>query len=233
MKYFEQRLDEENLKSKRLAWMITFASCTLTLISMGTVAYLAPLKQTEVKLLVVDKNTGYPSEVTALSKFATGDIKKLSQTQAINKYFAGQFINLFESYNFYSVREAYSLVKLYANEPVFAQYNAKFNPPIDIEKTIGRERSLKVEIMSIEQTPAITPFKSDNDGVTMRARIEKRVIAKGVAVQTISGTVTMTIGYDTALQMDERTRNLNPFGFTVTSYQFTPDQKQAEKPKSE
>lgn len=224
MKIFEQRLDEENIKSKRVAWVMAGISVALNIALVGTIAYMAPLKQTEVKLLVVDKNTGFPSEVTALSKFATGDVKELSKAQAMNKYFANQYISLYESYNYYAVRDAFALVQLYSTKPVFDQYFAKFKPPIDIEKTLGKDKILQVEITSVTQEPVATPFKEQSDGVTMRARIEKRVIERGQIVQSTTGTVIMTMGYDASLKMDEKTRNLNPFGFTVTSYQFTPDQ---------
>jgi hypothetical protein len=33
----------------------------------------------------------------------------------------------------------------------------------------------------------------------------------------------LTFGYDADLDMDEKARNMNPLGFVVTSYKFTPD----------
>lgn len=224
MKTFEIRLDEENIKSKKIAWSVAALSCALNIALVGTIAYMSPLKQTEVKLLVVDKNTGYPSEVTALSKFASGDMKELSKAQAMNKYFANQYIHLYESYNFYSLRTTYAMVQLYSSKPVFERYFARFQPPINIEQTMGRNRTMQVEVASITQEPVATPFKEMDDGVTMRARIEKKIFEDGRFIQSEVGTVVMTMGYDADAKMDEKTRNLNPFGFTVTSYQFTPDQ---------
>ena len=78
MKYFEQRLDEENLKSKRVAWTV-FAA--MTLIAAGltvTLVRLMPLKRTEVKVLVVDKNMGLSSEITALSDFESGNVREMT-----------------------------------------------------------------------------------------------------------------------------------------------------------
>ena len=57
-KYFEQRLDEENIKSKKVAWW-AFTAMTLVCFALTiTIMRMTPLKRTEVKVLVVDKNTG-------------------------------------------------------------------------------------------------------------------------------------------------------------------------------
>lgn len=224
MKYFEQRLDEENVKSRKIAW---FAFAVMTLISLFlaiTIMRLTPLKRTEVKVLVVDKNTGLPSEITALSDFETGNIKSISGAEALNKFFTNQYIVAHDSYNFYAIREAYATVALYSNDEVFNDYKKKFEPPISIEKQLGTGRNLDVIVNAITQENIPTPFKNSNEGgITMRARIEKVIRDGNQILSRQSGTVLMTFGYDADLEMDEKARNTNPFGFTVTSYRFTPD----------
>lgn len=224
MKYFEQRLDEENIKSRKIAW---FAFAVMTLISLFlaiTIMRLTPLKRTEVKVLVVDKNTGLPSEITALSDFETGNIKQMSGAEALNKFFTNQYIVAHDSYNFYAIREAYATVALYSTEDVFNDYKKKFELPISIEKQLGTGRNLDVIVNAITQENIPTPFKnSDEGGITMRARIDKVIREGNQILSRQSGTVIMTFGYDADLDMDEKARNTNPFGFTVTSYRFTPD----------
>ncbi len=225
MKYFEQRLDEENIKSKKIAWAFTGLLAVICLFLVGTIFKMMPLKMTEVKLLVVDKNTGYPSEVTALSSFETGNIREITADDALNKYFAQLYIIAHDSYNFYAIRDSYAAVQLYSTNQVFKDYQAKFLPPINIEKKLGKERTLEVNVISLTPQNIPTPFKDGENGITMQARVEKLIRENDAVLSKNSGIVTMTFGYDANLEMDERARNMNPFGFTVTSYRFDEDQK--------
>lgn len=223
MKYFEQRLDEENLKSKRVAWT---AFAAMTLIAAGltvTLVRLMPLKRTEVKVLVVDKNTGLPSEITALSDFESGNVREMTASEALNKYFANQYIIAHDAYNHYAVREAYATVQLYSTPQVFEDYAKKFRGANNIEQQLGTDKVLEINVVSITPQNIPTPFKDGDNGVTMQARVEKQIRQGEQILSKTSGIVTMTFGYDADLTMDESARNRNPFGFTVTSYRFDPD----------
>lgn len=223
MKYFEQRLDEENLKSKRVAWT---AFAAMTLIAAGltfALVRMTPLKRTEVKVLVVDQNTGLPSEITALADFETGNVREMTAREALNKYFTNQYIIAHDSYNHYAVREAYATVQLYSTPQVFEDYTKKFKPPQNIEQQLGTDKVLEVNVVSITPQNIPTPFKGGEDGVTMQARIEKQIRQGEQILSKTAGIVTLTFGYDADLTMDESARNRNPFGFTVTSYRFDQD----------
>lgn len=224
MKYFEERLDEENIKSKKVAWFLTGVLAIVSLGLTGAIIKMLPLKMTEVKIMVVDKNTGYPSEITSLSSFETGNIKEITADDALNKYFAQLYIIAYDSYNFYAIRESYSAVQLYSTPEVFKDYQSKFQPPISIERQLGRDKVLEVNVISLTPQNVPTPFKDGDNGITMQARVEKVIRQNNQILSKASGTVTLTFGYDSDLNMDERARNMNPFGFTVTSYRFDQDQ---------
>lgn len=224
MKYFEERLDEENIKSKKIAWFLTGVLAIVSLGLTGAIIKMLPLKMTEVKIMVVDKNTGYPSEITSLSSFETGNIKEITADDALNKYFAQLYIIAYDSYNFYAIRESYSAVQLYSTPEVFKDYQSKFQPPISIERQLGRDKVLEVNVISLTPQNVPTPFKDGDNGITMQARVEKVIRQNNQILSKASGTVTLTFGYDSDLNMDERARNMNPFGFTVTSYRFDQDQ---------
>ena len=227
MKYFEQRLDEENIKAKKAAWAMTGVLALVCLGLTGAIVKMLPLKMTDVKVLVVDKNTGLPSEITAVSSFETGNVKDVTANEALNKYFTQRYIIAHDSYNFYAIREAYAAVQLYSDPQVFKDYTQKFQPPVSIEKQLGRDKVLDITVLSMTPSHVPTPFKdSDSGGVTMQARVEKTIRSSDQVLSQSTGTVTMTFGYDAALAMDERARNMNPFGFTVTSYRYDPDQAQ-------
>jgi len=223
-KYFEQRLDEENIKSKKVAWW-AFTAMTLVCFALTiTIMRMTPLKRTEVKVLVVDKNTGLPTEVTSLATFETGNVRQMSDIEALNKYFTNQYIVAHDSYNYYAIRNDYSTVQIYSTQDVFDDYKKKFEPPVSIEKQLGKDKNLEISVVTIEQEDIPTPFKGEEDtGVTMRARIDKTIRNGDQILSRQSGIVTLTFGYDADLDMDEKARNMNPLGFVVTSYKFTPD----------
>lgn len=225
MKYFEERLDEENIKSKKAAWFVASAFGVISLGLTGAIFYMLPLKMTDVKVLIVDKNTGYPTEITSLASFETGNLREITGSEALNKFFAQQYIVLHDSYEHHNIRDAYSKVQLFSTQTVFDTYKAKFAPPIDIEKQLGDKKILDVNVISLSPQKTITPFKEGNNGVTMTARVEKSIREGNNILSKNSGIVTMTFGYDSELEMDEKARNINPFGFTVTSYRFDADQK--------
>lgn len=224
MKYFEQRLDEENLKSKRIAWT-AFGAMTLVSIALAiAVMIMMPLKQTAVKLLVVDKNTGLPSEITALGNIASGDLRQITGAEALSKYFANQYIIARDSYNYYSVRGQFEAVQLYSTPEVFDDYYRRFFGENSIEKQLGRNRVMEVNVVSITPQNIPTRFKDREDGgITVQARVEKQIREGDQVLSRNSGVVTMTFGFDDDLHMDEKARNMNPFGFTVTSYRFDAD----------
>ena len=218
-KYFEQRLDEENIKSKKVAWW-AFTAMTLVCFALTiTIMRMTPLKRTEVKVLVVDKNTGLPTEVTSLATFETGNVRQMSDIEALNKYFTNQYIVAHDSYNYYAIRNDYSTVQIYSTQEVFDDYKKKFEPPVSIEKQLGKDKNLEISVVTIEQEDIPTPFKGEEDtGVTMRARIDKTIRNGDQILSRQSGIVTLTFGYDADLDMDEKARNMNPLGFVVTSY---------------
>lgn len=227
-KFFEQRLDEENLKSKKFAWIMFCLMTVIALFLTFTIYHLMPLKRTEVKVLVVDKNTGLPTEITALSDFEQGNVKEMKASQALNKYFAHMYILAHDGYNFYTIRDSYSTVRLHSTPAVFQDYATKFQPPVSIDKQLGDNKTMEPVIHSLVQEDIATPFKGVNDGITMRARVTKQIQSGNAVLAKQTGTILMTFGYDANLQMDEKTRNLNPLGFTVSSYKFTPDMEQGQ-----
>lgn len=224
MQYFEQRLDEENIKSKKVAWFCVGAFALITLTLAFAIFKMLPLKMTDVKLLVVDKVTGYPVSVTDLSTFSTDKTKDITADLALNKFFSQLYIVAHDSYNFYSIRDSYATVQLYSSDNVFSDYAQKFKSP-SIQDRLGENKVLDVKVLTMTPQTVETPFKDKpNGGITMQARVEKVIREKDQVLSKTTGTVTMTFGYDADLNMDERTRNANPFGFTVTSYRFDPDQ---------
>ena len=227
---YESIMELKNEQSKRTAWRAFAVMTVLCVVLTIAIMMMTPLKRTEVRLLVVDKNTGYPSEITALADFPAGDTRQMQASEALNKYFVQAYIIAHDSYNHYNVRDAYRTVQLWSTEDVFADYAKLFSGANDIQKSIGSEKVLEVVVHSMNPLPQPTEFNGEETGKMMQARIEK-IIRRGYTVEKrATGTVTISFGYDTNLRMDEQSRNFNPLGFTVTAYQFVPDQRTEDFP---
>lgn len=229
-KKFEEILELKNEQSRIVAWRAFAVMTVLCVVLAIAIMMMTPLKRTEVRLLVVDKNTGYPSEITALADFPTGDTKQMQASEALNKYFVQAYITAHDSYNHYAVREAYKTVQLWSTQQVFADYSQKFSGDNDIQARLGKNKVLEVVVHSINPLPQKTDFNGKEEGKIYQARIEK-IIRSGYQIDSrATGTVTITFGYDKYLKMDEQSRNLNPLGFTVTAYQFVRDQRTEDFP---
>ena len=229
-KTFEEMLELKNEQSKRTAWIAFSVMTVLSVVLAIAIMMMTPLKRTEVRLLVVDKNTGYPSEITALADFPTGDTRQMQASEALNKYFVQAYITAHDSYNHYAIREAYKTVQLWSTQQVFADYSQKFSGDNDIQARLGKNKVLEVVVHSINPLPQKTDFNGKEEGKIYQARIEK-IIRSGDQIDSrATGTVTITFGYDKYLKMDEQSRNLNPLGFTVTAYQFVRDQRTEDFP---
>ena len=231
MKYFEQNLDELNEKSRKTAWTVAAVACGVSVILAGAIFAMTPLKKTEVRLLVVDKNTGYPSEITTLADFQSGNTKQMLASEALSKYFVQSYIKAHDSYNHYTVRDAWKTVQMYSTKEVFADYARKFEPPHNIEERIGKNKVMEVIIHSMNLMPTKTDYNGKNIGRIMQARVEKIVRSGDSIEERSTGTVTISFAYDEHLRMDEQARNTNPLGFTVTAYQYAFDQRTENFPE--
>ena len=222
-KTFEESLSVENLKSKKFAWLIVFIITAVCAVQGAAIYRMVPLKRTEVKVMVVDKNTGLPTEITSLADFETGNIRKMTSIEALNKFFVNQYIIAHDGYDYYSIREAYATIQLYSEPKVFEEYALKFKPPQNLDKELGKDKNIEVNVNTITPQDVVTPFRDGDGGFTMQARIEKTIRNGEHILLKSSGTVTITFGYNADLYMDARARTMNPLGFTVTSYRYDPD----------
>lgn len=229
MKYFEQKLEELNEKSRKTAWAAFAAACGVSIILAGAIFVMTPLKRTEVRLLVVDKNTGYPTEITTLADFQSGNVKQMTANEALSKYFVQQYIIAHDSYNHYTVRNDWKVVQMYSTPEVFNDYKLKFAN--GIEERIGKDKVMEVIIHSMNLMPTKTDYNGKNIGRIMQARVEKVVRAGENIMERSTGTVTISFAYDEHLKMDEQSRNTNPLGFTVTAYQYAFDQRTENFPE--
>lgn len=221
---FEAQLSANNSKITAFAVIVTIC---MTLITGALIVkdIMTPPSTVEVKLITVNEQTGHLTDVTTLAVLQKGrDKKEIQSNTALNKFWAQQFVTFFENYEHHSIRSDFEKVQLYSSEEVFAQYYAKFQGKSDIRKSLGKSLTQTVKILSITPESTTTPFLDTENGVTVSMRVVRQ-IKRGTRTELeLKGVIRMTFGYDIEAKMDEKTRNLNPLGFMVTSYRFDAEQ---------
>ena len=226
---FEIAVGDLARRSERRAWMVTFASVTLSLILGAGYFYMLPLKREVPYIVMADANSGL-SSVARL----TDDVinRRISAREAINRSNIAHFILARESFDVAIINLRDWATVLTMSSPAVAQVyvnlHALANPDAPY-KTYGRDRAIRVKISSIV-------LIGGGDGVTPKGatvRFQRTVFNKltGQSVPLDSKIATIEFAYKPNLKMDDQYRVENPLGFQVTTYRV--DNDYAEPPPAE
>lgn len=209
-------------RSERRAWMVASASIVMSLILAGGYFYMLPLKEQVPYLVLADAYTG----TSSLSRL-TDDVvnRHISANEAINRSNITHFILARESYdvNMILLRD-WTTVLTMAAPNVATGYTQLHSPqnPTSPYKTYGRDRAIRVKVLSIVLIPSDTPGMPPA-GATVR--FQRTVYNKqtGASVPLDSKIATMSFVYKPNLKMDDQNRVENPLGFQVTAYRVDSD----------
>lgn len=226
---FEIAVGDLARRSERRAWMVTFASITLSLILGAGYFYMLPLKREVPYIVMADANSGL-SSVARL----TDDVinRRISASEAINRSNIAHFILARESFDVAIINLRDWATVLTMSSPAVAQVyvnlHALANPDAPY-KTYGRDRAIRVKISSIV-------LIGGGDGITPKGatvRFQRTVFNKltGQSVPLDSKIATIEFAYKPNLKMDDQYRVENPLGFQVTTYRV--DNDYAEPPPAE
>jgi type IV secretion system protein VirB8 len=212
--YFDRaRLWEQDLlssaqRSKRLAWTVAAVSCGLTIVSVGAVAALAPLKTVEPFVIRVDNATGIVDVVSALREGPA------SYGEAVTRYFLGKYVRAREGYarpeaeaNFRTV----SLLSDGAEQARFAAYFRGSNPESP-QVAYGRSGTAEVRIKTISLL-----------GPSLASVRFLRETRKGEETRTTHWIATITFEVRPDAKVSTSDRLVNPIGFLVSEYRADPE----------
>lgn len=219
MKTFESSRMEENEKSKKTAWKITYFFGGLTALSLVAVAGLTPLKETTPYLLRVDNNTGYVDIVTQL-KNAQNDYG-----EEVAKYFLANWVKLRESYDWFTVEDNFKLLLLQSGEAEQSRLRTEYSrPDAPFKVHTDKERVF----INIDNVSFINKASIDT-GATAQVRFTKRVEPTSGGTYDVNTGITQpapkitkyvaTVVFEWRnAPLKENERILSPLGFTVISY---------------
>jgi type IV secretion system protein VirB8 len=218
---FELTIADLAKRSERRAWWVAFSAIAVALILAGGYFYMLPLKEKVPYIVMADAYTG-TSTVARLTEDFTN--RRISTSEAINRSNVAHFVLARESYDVAMMNLHDWTTTLTMSSPgVAAAYTALYstNNPDSPYKTYGRERAIRVKILSIVLIgggPNLTP-----KGATVRFQRSLYDKQTGVTRPMDSKLATLEFLYKTNLKMDDQNRIENPLGFQVTSYRVDAD----------
>ncbi|EAJ9411817.1 type IV secretion system protein [Campylobacter coli] len=194
-------------QSNKRAWLISFVSIFIAIISIVAVVLLTPLKTIEPYVIRVDNTTGMVDILTML------DEKEISSNEALDKYFISQYVKAREGYYYELLNQDYLLTQLMSSEKVANEYRAWYEGENARDQILKNSNEVNVQILSI--------VLGNSNGIktsTIRAKIiTKNLSSRG----TSQATKVITLSYDYTLgKASEENRLLNPLGFKVLTYRI-------------
>ncbi|MDR6644122.1 type IV secretion system protein VirB8 [Luteibacter sp. 1214] len=209
--------------------MVAFASIIMSLILLGGYFYMLPLKEKVPYIVMADANSGL-SSVAQL----TDDVfsRRVTASEAVNRSNIAHFILARESFDVAIINMRDWATVLTMSSPsvaqVYVNLHAQSNPDAPF-KTYGRERAIRVKILSIV-------LIGGGNGATPKGatvRFQRSVFNKqtGVTVPLDSKIATMEFTYKPNLKMDDQYRVENPLGFQVTTYRVDNDYAEGPPPE--
>jgi type IV secretion system protein VirB8 len=205
---WEQDRLAEALRSKRLAWAAAAGSMTLTIVAVGAVAALAPLKSVEPFVVRVDRATGSVDVMSGLK-----DGRELSYEEAVSKYFLGVYVRAREAWLPAAGEANFSQVSIMSAPEEQQRWAKAFAPtnPASPQLAYGPNGQVEVAIRAISfLNPKVANVRFH------------RVVRQGPQTSESDWISTIAFTY-TSAPMLEADRLRNPLGFQVTSYRADPE----------
>ncbi|WP_242187123.1 type IV secretion system protein [Sphingomonas sp. CARO-RG-8B-R24-01] len=196
-------------RSVRLAWTVASVASLLAIVSVGAVAMLAPLKRVEPFVIQVDRSTGQTSIVPGLS-----GTNPMSYDVSVKRYFISQYVKDREGWIPLAENEMFEAVLLMSGDEEKRRYSDFFgrNDPASPQHVFKDTPMASIDIRSIS-------FINENVAEVHYSR----TVYSHVGLPLVSRYVaTLTFKITNRPQL-ERDLNVNPIGFTVVSYQTSPE----------
>ncbi|WP_458070025.1 virB8 family protein [Rhodanobacter sp. BL-MT-08] len=218
---FELTIADLAKRSERRAWWVAFSAVVVALILLGGYFYMLPLKEKVPYIVMADAYTG-TSTVARLTQSLTDS--QITPSEAINRSNVAHFVLARESYDIPMMNlHDWPTVLTMASPGVGGAYQNLYasNNPDNPFKTLGRDKAIRVKILSIVLTSG--GLDERPKGATVRFQRSLYDKQSGISRPMDSEIATLTFVYKANLKMDEQYRIENPLGFQVTDYRVDAD----------
>ena len=206
---FEQREIERDKRAAKAGFVVGGAGLLIAVLAVTAILVMLPLKETTVELVTVDNHTGRTQHITRASKTS------ITAEEAYQKAMAANYVKIRERYVYPSLQDDYETVQMYNSPEVNNDYLALYAGKNAPDKVYNNgANTVKIDILSSQITDGTAPDKV----ATIRY---KKTIRRLVDNQTRYEywDARFTFHSDPNKEMSDEEREVNYFGFTVTSWQ--------------
>ena len=206
---FEQREIERDKRAAKAGFVVGGAGLLIAVLAVAAILVMLPLKETTVELVTVDNHTGRTQHITRASKTS------ITAEEAYQKAMAANYVKIRERYVYPSLQDDYETVQMYNSPEVNNDYLALYAGKNAPDKVYNNgANTVKIDILSSQITDGTAP----NKVATIRY---KKTIRRLVDNQTRYEywDARFTFHSDPNKEMSDEEREVNYFGFTVTSWQ--------------
>ncbi|MFI3256096.1 MAG: type IV secretion system protein [Psittacicella sp.] len=180
----------------------------ISILCVGAVIALTPLKQVRPYVITVNQNTGYTELVPQLTA-------KITPKIATTKYWLSQYIIQRFNYNWYNVANNYNAINLMSNKSVFAAYSAIMQSKSGPLYKLGKNTNYVTTVNAVTLLNAHT------------AQVRYTLKSVGPTGQETAGNIpvnyvaTLTFEWQPGKISTVKQRLINPLGLTVMSFGTT------------
>ncbi|MEQ5052862.1 type IV secretion system protein [Klebsiella michiganensis] len=206
---FEQQMIERDKRAMKAGFITGGAGLLTAVLALIAVVLMLPLKQTVVELYTVDNHSGRVEHVTRASKTS------LTAESAYQKAMTASYVRLRERYVYPSLQDDYATVQIYNSRQVNDDYLALYAGKEAPDKVYqDGAHTVHIDVLSNQLTDGTDPDKV----ATLRYKKTIRRLADN-STRTEYWDARLTFHSDPGREMSDTEREVNPFGFTVTSWQ--------------
>ena len=205
----ESRSFERDKRAAKAGFVVGGAGLLIAVLAVAAILVMLPLKETTVELVTVDNHTGRTQHITRASKTS------ITAEEAYQKAMAANYVKIRERYVYPSLQDDYETVQMYNSPEVNNDYLALYAGKNAPDKVYNNgANTVKIDILSSQITDGTAPDKV----ATIRY---KKTIRRLVDNQTRYEywDARFTFHSDPNKEMSDEEREVNYFGFTVTSWQ--------------
>ncbi|QYA17532.1 MULTISPECIES: type IV secretion system protein [Rhizobium/Agrobacterium group] len=167
---WEQEIVKKANRSRTFAWFVAMIMSAITLMSLGTLVMLVPLKSFEPYIVEVDKNTGYIEVKTGLTRSAN-----LTDQQAVTQANVVRYIRSREGYDPFAIQQNFGIAALLSTADAAKELQDEWSAanPNNPGRRLGRNKKITVDVKSVTFSNASTALvrfstteSSESDNIT-------------------------------------------------------------------
>lgn len=166
---WEHEIVRKAKRSKAFAWFITLIFASITILALGVLVMLVPLKSFEPYIVEVDRNTGYIEVKTGLTR-----TDQITDQQAVTQANVVRYIRSREGYDPFAIEENFGIAALLSTGKAASELQNQWSAanPDNPARRLGKNKAIAVDVKSVtfpNATTALVRFstleKSETDAI--------------------------------------------------------------------